>query len=466
VQTVSDDSLTTGLTEAIQALLPALEQFLRYEDQDPAASNFAGWREALDEPLPRQGAGAQATLEILKEVVIPHGLRTGAPGFAGWVTTTPTVVPAAAAFGASLAGAARWWVQSFNFLEVLALDWIKQLLGIPATYQGTFSSGGSVANLIGIGAARQGAGEQRGIDVSSDGVAALVRPQLYASEQVHHVVHRAARVLGLGRRSLVQLPTDGAFRLDVNALREQLRKDKAEGCTPVAVIASAGTVNTGAIDPIREILPLCREEGVWLHIDGAYGGFGSLDPEVASFFDGFAEADSIAVDPHKWMAVPLGCGATFVRDRGAMGRAFTLEAAEYLEGSASQVESIGSQFDNLGYTLHDFNVEQSARSRGATVWAALKEIGAEGMSARVRRHNAFARHLAGLIERSPVLELLAPVTLSICCFRYVPAELRGRLGSEQALNDLNREVLKRLQTWGERWSASERRCGVDMTDRA
>jgi glutamate/tyrosine decarboxylase-like PLP-dependent enzyme len=440
----TDESVTTGLSEAVQILLPALEQFLRFEDQDLAASEYEKWREALDEPLPREGAGAQATLEILKDVVIPHGLRTGAPGFAGWVTTTPTTIPAAAAFSASIAGAARWWVQSYNFLEFLALEWLKQLLGIPPTYQGTFSSGGSVANLIALGAARQWAGEQRGVDVSADGLAGLPRPRLYASEQVHHVVHRAARVLGMGRRALVQLPTDGAFRLDVGALHEQLRRDKAEGCTPVAVVASAGTVNTGAVDPLREILQVCREEGVWLHIDGAYGGFGVLDPEVAAQFDGFSEADSIAVDPHKWMAVPLGCGATFVRDRGVLGRAFTLEPAEYLEGSASPDGQVGSQFDNLGYSLHDFNVEQSARSRGATVWAALKEMGAEGMAARVRRHNAFARHLAGLVERSPDLELLAPMTLSICCFRFFPAELRGRTGNEQALNELNREILARL----------------------
>jgi glutamate/tyrosine decarboxylase-like PLP-dependent enzyme len=198
------------------------------------------------------------------------------------------------------------------------------------------------------------------------------------------------------------------------------------------------------VDPLWEILQVCREEGVWLHVDGAYGGFGVLDPEVAVLFDGFTEADSIAVDPHKWMAVPLGCGATFVRDRSVLGRAFTLEPAEYLEGSASRDGQVGSQFDNLGYSLHDFNVEQSARSRGATVWAALKEMGAEGMAARVRRHNAFARHLAGLVERSPDLELLAPMTLSICCFRFFPAELRGRTGNEQALNELNREILARL----------------------
>ncbi len=319
----TDASATTGLTEAVHTVLPALEQFLGFEARDLAATEYERWRAALSEPLPERGTGARSTLEILGRVVIPHGVRIGAPGFSGWVNTTPTIVPTVAAFTASIAGAQRVWLQSFNFLEYLALEWLKQLLGLPPSSQGIFSSGGSVANLIALGAARQWACEQRGIDASRDGLQALQNPRLYASDEVHHVVHRAAAVLGLGRRALVQLPTDDAFRLNVSALRAKLRQDRADGCMPIAVIASAGTVNTGAIDPLREIAQLCRQERVWLHVDGAYGGFGILDPEVRPWFESLSEADSIAVDPHKWLAVPLGCGATFVRDRELLGRAFT-----------------------------------------------------------------------------------------------------------------------------------------------
>ncbi len=444
MQPTSDASVTTGLGEAVQALLPALERFIRFDDRDLAALEHARWRAALDQPLPERGAGAEATLRVLAEVVIPHGLRTGSPGFAGWVTTMPTVVPAAAGFAASIAAAQRFWRHSGNFLEHVALGWLAQLLGLPASCQGTFNSGGSSANLIALGAARQWACEQRGIDASREGVGALQRPRIYASNQVHHVVHRAAGVLGLGRSAVVALPTDRGFRLDVGALRERLRRDAAAGCTPVAVVASAGTVNTGAVDPIREVLQACRDEGVWLHVDGAYGGFGVLDPEVEPLFDGLREADSVAVDPHKWLAVPLGCGATFVRDASLLGRAFTLEPAEYLEGSARHVEELGSQFDDLGHPFHDFNVEQSARSRGVTVWAALQEIGRDGMRARIVRHDGFARRLEGLVRASPVLELLAPVTLSICCFRYVPQGLAPGPGREQALRALNQEIVRRL----------------------
>lgn len=440
----TDPSVTTGLSEAIESLLPALEEFMRFEDQDLAASEYAKWSSSLNEALPERGRGAESTLRILRDVVIPRGLRTGAPGFAGWVTTMPTVVPVAAALSASIAGAQRWWVQPFNVLEHLALEWLKELLSLPASYQGTFNSGGSAANLIALAAARQWACEQHGLDASRDGLEALVKPRLYASNQVHHAVSRAAAVLGLGRRAMIQLPTDRGLRLDIGALRDRLRQDKADGCTPIAVIASAGTVNTGAIDPLGDILQVCRDESVWLHIDGAYGGFGILDPEVAPLFQGLAEADSLAVDPHKWLAVPLGCGATFVRDRALLGRALTLEPAEYLEGAASQEETVSSQFDGLGYPFHDFNIEQSARSRGVTVWAALHEMGAEGMRARVTRHNSYARHLAQLVQSSPDLELLAPVTLSICCFRYVPADLQTGTDNSKTLNSLNREILRRL----------------------
>ena len=166
----TDASVTSGLSEAIETLLPALEDFMRFEDRDLAASEYAQWFSSLDEGLPERGRGAEATLRTLREVLIPRGLRTGAPGFAGWVTTMPTVVPAAAAFGASIAGAQRYWVHPFNFLEHLALEWLKELMGLDASSQGTFNSGGSVANLIALAAARQWACEQRDLDASRDGL--------------------------------------------------------------------------------------------------------------------------------------------------------------------------------------------------------------------------------------------------------------------------------------------------------
>src|SRR3989304_4939006 len=189
-----DPSVPRGLPEAAQPTPPALEEFTRFKDEDRAADTYDRWSGLLDGPLPEKGKGADETLRVLREIVIPSGLRTGAPGFAGWVTTMPTVVPAAAALSASIAGPQRWWVQPFNTLEHIALDWLKTLLGLPASYQGTFNNGGSAANLIALAAARQWACEQHGFDPAQDGLASLVKPRVYASDQVHHVITRAPAV--------------------------------------------------------------------------------------------------------------------------------------------------------------------------------------------------------------------------------------------------------------------------------
>ncbi len=212
-------------------------------------------------------------------------------------------------------------------------------------------------------------------------------------------------------------------------------------------------MNTGAVDPIPELAALCRESGIWLHVDGAYGLLGVLDPHVAPLYGDLTEADSLVIDPHKWLAAPIGCGAVFVRDGRLLGRAFTLESAAYVEESQPNYAEgvpLTSQFDDFGYLFHHFGVEQSAPSRGVQVWAILKEIGREGIQARICRHNGYARHLAQRVQSSSMLELMAPVTLSICCFRYVPSPLQGRTDHEavELLNRLNREVLARVRARG------------------
>ncbi|HEV8535313.1 MAG TPA: aminotransferase class V-fold PLP-dependent enzyme [Candidatus Limnocylindria bacterium] len=427
------------LGEAVRAIAPALERFYRFEGPDLAARRRAEWIAQLDTPLPEQGQGLDVVLRSLSEVLIPNGLRNGAPGFSGWITTSPTSAGVAAALAAAVAGSQRWWVQPFNYLETVGLRWLRELLGISEELQGTFTSGGSVANLVALGAARQHAFERAGIDVARDGMPNDARWGIYASSEVHHVVTRAAAVLGLGRKSIRTLPVDDRQRLRIPDLIRALDTDRNRGIRPVAIVATAGTVNTGAVDPIPELADIAAQRGIWLHVDGAYGAFAVLDDRVASLFEGMARADSVAADPHKWLAAPLGCGAVFVRDRATLGRAFTLEPAEYLEGSAS-AGTPQSPFDEFGELYHDFNVEQSAQSRGVTVWAILTEIGRDGLRDRVRRHLDFARHLERRVRDDPRLELVAPATLSICCFRY-----RERAADEAALNDLNARIAKRLR---------------------
>jgi aromatic-L-amino-acid decarboxylase len=438
--TADDDRADSGrLVETLTTIGPALARFNLFEGRDDAARRRPEWRAALDGALPKHGQGLDAVNTLIQDVLIPNGLRNGAPGFSGWVTTAPTTAAVAATLAATVAGSQRWWVQPFNFLETVALRWLAELLGLPDDLQATFTSGGSTANIIALGAARQHAFERLGVDVARDGIPPATRWRVYASSEVHHVVTRAAGILGLGRRSVRAVPTDEALRIDTAALRRALDADAIEGIQPIAIVATAGTVNTGAIDPIAELVVLARERGIWLHVDGAYGAFGVLDRRVAPLFNGMAEADSVAVDPHKWLAVTVGTGAVFVRDRARLGRAFTLEPAEYLEGAASAGRP-ESPFDDFGDAYHDFNLDQSAPSRGAAVWAVLLEIGADGVRERVSRHLDYARHVAERVRADARLELLIEPVLSICCFRYL-----GTGQDEGALNALNARLAQRLR---------------------
>jgi aromatic-L-amino-acid/L-tryptophan decarboxylase len=438
-----DAAATDALGDSLARLLPALEAFTRFEGPDPAARRTL-WRAALDEPLPETGAGREAVLETLRSVVVANGLRIGAPGFSGWVTTMPTTVPVVAQLAGALANAQRWWASPGNFLEVLALRWLGRLVGLPDHFEGAFTGGGSLANLLGLAAARQHAGESRGFDPGLDGIGRLVEPRVYASSEIHHVVHRACGVLGLGRRALRLVAIDADRKADLRALERALDEDLAAGRTPVAVVASAGDVNTGTVDPIDAMREIAHARGVWLHVDGAYGGFGVLDPRVAPLYGTLSKIDSFAVDPHKWMAVPIGCGAGFVRDGGLLARALTLEPAAYVEMAPTSTGDLGSPFDERGEGNPDFSFDHSAPPRGLTVWAALKEIGASGMRERVVRHHDCARRVAGRVRAHPELELLAEPVLSICCFRVKP---KG-VSDEAALDALNEKVLVGVRARG------------------
>ena len=434
-----DAARTDHLAELLARVVPALEALLGHAGPDRAAERSV-WRAALDAPLPRAGLGADAVLARLVDHVVAHGLATGAPGFCGWVTTAPAPVPATAAFAASLATPQRWWVSPGNFLEVLALRWLAELLGLPLDWAGSFTSGGAVANLIALTAARQHAGERCGIDPARDGIAALREPRIYASERVHHVIVRALAVLGLGRQALRVIPFASRGRdpgghpaRDLARLTTGLDDDRRTGATPIAIVATAGDAATGAIDPIDELRVLAHGCDVWLHVAAAYGGFAVLDERVRSRFGDLHAIDSFVVDPHKWLAVPTGCGAVFVRDGELLARALELGPAEYVPYTRRGPGDPASAFDELGEGSPAHGLDHSAPARGVAVWAALAELGIEGMRARVRRHLDCARRVAERVRACADLELLAEPVLSICCFRYHPPHVRDQ-GTLERLN--------------------------------
>ena len=439
----TDAAETARLQPLLARLGEGLDEFVRFEHPD-ALHPGARWREALDRPLPAAGIGADAVLAELLQQVIPNGSAVPRPGFSSFITTGATTVGTLTATAAAVAAPQRYGHTAFNFLEELSLRWLADLFGLGAM-QGVYSSGGSTANLLALGAARQHAFERLGRDPAADG---MDRPvAVYASTETHHTVQRAAGVLGLGRRAVRPVTCDRSGRLRVDALRDAIAADRRAGVLPMAVVANAGTTNTGAIDPLSSIGELAREQGLWFHVDGAYGLPGLLDERVAPLYRGLDAADSVIVDPHKWLGASVGIGATFVRDRELLRRAFTQEPAHYLEGSvvenagahgpAAGAAAIEHSMDDFGIPYYDHGVELSAPSRGVVVWALLREIGVAGLRERVRRHNDMATAIAQRARSHPKLELLLEPTLSICCFRYVAPGVAD-------LDALNRQLHRRL----------------------
>ena len=428
--------LVGSMAEHLGHIGKSLDGFLSDPPGD-AVGRRADWTAAINRSFPAVGVGAETVIAELADVLIPNGTRLAEPGFWGWITTAPSTVPVVAATAAAVAAPQRYMITAFNLLEELSLEWLADLCGLAPTMKGVYSSGGSVANLVALGAARQYAFEQRGIDVAVDGTGALLTA-VYASGETHHTIQRAAGVLGIGRANVRLVPTDDQLRMRPDALTEMLAADLAAGVVPIAVVATAGTTNTGSIDPIRASGEIARAHGVWFHVDGAYGLPGILDERVAPSYDGLELADSAIVDPHKWLNAPVGVAATFVRDRSILQRAFTQEPAAYLESvSTGDEEHVAVSLAAMGVPYADMAVELSAPSRGVIVWSILRELGREGVAARVRSDNDHARQLAQLAREHPRLELLIEPELSICCFRY-------RTEGVADLDALNADLMLRL----------------------
>ena len=414
-----------------------LDEFLKFEHPD-AMHHDRRWREILDKPLPQQGIGIGHVVNDLLQHVIPNGSPVPRPGFSSFITTGATSVATLASTAASIASPQRYMHTAFNFLEELSLHWLAEMFGL-GERQGVYSSGGSVANLIALGGARQAAFEKLGQDPAADGVGRPAR--VYASEECHHTIQRSGGGLGIGRHAIRPIACDGSGRMRVDYLRQALAEDRAAGMLPMAIVASAGTTNTGAIDPLQALGEIAAEYGIWFHVDGAYGLPGILDDEVRPHFKGLELADSVIVDPHKWLGASVGIAATFVRDRNVLYRAFTQEPADYLEGSVAQNDpsapAIEHSLDDFGIPYFDFGIELSAPARGVVVWALLREIGVEGLRQRVQRHNAMARQLSRLAHGHPNLEVLSEPTLSICCFRFTAPRIPD-------LDQFNQRLHRRL----------------------
>jgi glutamate/tyrosine decarboxylase-like PLP-dependent enzyme len=399
----------------------------------------------LERALPEAGLLPVEIVEFLWQAVAPFPMGNGHPRFFGWVNSAPAPLAVltelvAAAMNPSCAGGDHAGV----YLEHLCIRWLKELLGFPQEGgYGLLTSGGSTASLTALAAARHRAAAQGGRDVRERGVGdtELV---LYLSEETHSCVRKAAELLGLGRRCVHTVPTDRGFRMDVAALKRAIAADRAAGRQPFCVVASAGTVNTGAIDPLDALADVCAANDLWLHVDGAYGAPGLLYEGAAASYRGLERADSIAMDPHKWLAVPVECGAVLVRSEPLLRDTFSL-VPSYLRVPQDR------GFGNLPW-FSEYGFQQTRGNRALKLFVTLSQLGRAGARQLVTRHCLLAQRLAQRVQAHPALELLADVPLSIVCFRYRPADRRadsdGDEAARDALNALNRELLNVLVEQG------------------
>jgi aromatic-L-amino-acid decarboxylase len=392
-------------------------------------------RARLDEPVPFEGEPLEDVYEAFLRDVLPYPTGNIHPRFWGWVmgTGTPTGMLAemlAAGMNPHLAG----YDQAASVIERQVLSWLTSLMGFPAAASGLLVSGGTAANLNGLLAARVA---KAGWDIRAEGLHGGPPLTVYGSSETHSWAAKACDTMGMGRRAFRAAPVDADYCLDLAACREMILADRRAGLRPIAIIGNAGTVNTGAVDDLHGIRALADELGLWFHLDGAFGSMAAWSPS-RDLVAGQETADSIAFDLHKWGYMPYEVGVVLTRDGEAQLKAFGAEA-----GSAAYLLSFGRGLSADTTYFADRGLQLSRGFRALKVWMSMKEQGVSRIGAAIQANIDQARRLGARIEREPLLELLAPVSLNTVCFRHVGAGASG-----ERLHALNQDILTELQLRG------------------
>jgi glutamate/tyrosine decarboxylase-like PLP-dependent enzyme len=384
----------------------------------------------LDEPLPEEGQPLDAVLEEVRDRILPHAFGNSHPRFFAFINATADPVGTAADYLASAMNSNCWGGDHAAIhVEAVVVRWVAAILGYPPTAEGLLTSGGSMANFTALATARRAMAPT----VREEGFGGTPPLVVYVSDEVHNCVDKAVDLLGIGWKQMRKIPTDDRFRMRMDLLREAIAADRRAGLKPAIVVGNAGTVNTGAIDPLGDIADLCAREGLWFHADGAYGAMARISPRLAPLLDGLERADSIAADPHKWLYVPYEAGATLVREPGRMAEAFRRPAPYLVHDPDSPVAGPVS-FNERGPEL-------SRSFKALKVWMGLKRHGRRAYAAAVEHDVAMARFLAEEVKGRPDFELMAEPVLSIVGFRYRP---ENGPADEAGLARLNRQVVNRL----------------------
>ncbi len=393
-------------------------------------------RTALPPTPPDTGVPFDEILADFERILLPGITHWNHPGFFAYFAISGSAPGVLAEFlTAALNVQAMLWRTSpaATELEEVSLSWLRQLMDLPSSFEGVIYDTASIASLHALAAARDVVVP----DVRTRGLAG--RPDVpplgvYASEQSHSSIEKAVITLGLGRDAVRKIPTDDRFRMRTNALREAIERDKADGVRPMAVVATVGTTSTTSIDPVPDIAAICERERLWLHVDAAYAGAAALVPETAGVLDGCARADSLVVNPHKWLFTPFDLSAFYSRRMDIVRRTFAL-TPDYLTSPESGVRN-----------LMDTGVQLGRRFRALKLWSVLRYFGAAGIRARLAEHMRLARLFATWVDASDSFERLAPTPLSVVCFRARPP---GAVWSDETLDELNTRVLDDINATGE-----------------
>lgn len=408
-----------------------------HPDRYPVLSQVApGEIRALLSPAPPSTPEQMtAILDDFERIVVPGLTHWNQPGFMAYFDScAPRAGILAEALSAALNQNAMLWRTSPAATEVeeVAVDWLRQLLGLPDAMRGMITDTASISSMLAIAAAREAV---PGLCVREEGLSGrpdVPRLRLYASEQAHSSIEKAAMTLGIGRKGLQKIPTDEQFRMIPAELDRAMLDDTGKGWRPFCVVSTAGTTSTTAIDPTEAIARICERHRVWLHVDAAYGGSAAAAEQTRFVLDGCDRADSVVVNPHKWLFVPLDCSVLFVRDPGALRRAFSL-VPDYL----------ASDGDVTNYM--DWGVQLGRRFRGLKLWFTLRWFGRDRLAAMITEHVRIAHEFAGWIDAAPDFERLAPAPLSVVCFRAHP---RG-VEAEPELDRLNARLVELVNRTGE-----------------
>jgi glutamate/tyrosine decarboxylase-like PLP-dependent enzyme len=401
------------------------------------AENHAGKTlAAIDTELSAEGRPLQ---QLLKECrsVMDLSRHNGHPRFFGYVASPSTPI---GAYGDLIASALNANITCWRSgpagteLERMVVRWLGALIDYDRDAKGLLTSGGSMANMIALQIAQR---RKSLVNTSREGLWSAGAPMtIYASEEVHMSIAKAADTLGFGRDYVRTIACDNRQRMRVDLLREKIEADVRGGLKPFCIVGSAGTVNTGVVDPLTELANVAAEFDLWFHVDGAYGAPGSLDEQKKPLFAGLERADSVSLDPHKWLYVPVDAGCLLFRNDTAARAAFSTDDADYIKTHGYTAEE--------AFAFWDYGVELSRRFRALKVWLTLQYYGSRRIAQAISEDIALAAYLGEIVSNAADFELLAPVELSICCFRYVPE--RGM--SDAELDELTERVMERVQKGG------------------